>query len=64
MRKFIAQLNDCSYINISADEMILEDNCIQVYCEGKLVAFLDVSVVLSAHLSEKAVKANEILQNR
>ena len=56
MKKFIAQLNDCSFINISADEMMLEDNCIRVYCEGKLVAFLDVSIILSAYLSEKAVR--------
>ena len=64
MKRFNAQLNDCSYINIDADEMVLEDNCIRVYHGGKLVAFLDTSIVLSAHLSEKAVKSNEIFQNR
>lgn len=53
MTKFTAQLNDGSYINVQADDMVLEDNCIRVYDKGKLVAFVDVSVILSAHLSER-----------
>ena len=57
MKKFIARLNDDSYINICADEMqIKEDTFILVYNEKNLVAFLDVGVVLSAHMSEKGVQ--------
>lgn len=56
MTRFIAQLNDGSFVNILADEMKMGDNCITVFRDGKLVAFLDVGVVLTAHLSEKAVK--------
>ena len=55
MKKFIAQLNDNSFINIYADEMKLDDNHITVYNGGKLVAFLDVSTVLCAYLSEMVV---------
>lgn len=56
MCKFIARLNDDSYINITADQMIykLDSNMVAVYNSGSLVALLDLSVVLTAHLSEKA----------
>ena len=56
MKKFIAQLNDTSFINIQADEMYFEDNCIRVYRSGQLVAFLDTSIVLYSYMSE-SVKA-------
>lgn len=53
MKKFIAQLNGGDFINIPADEMKLEDDVIAVYCNGKLVAWLDTGVILCAHLSGK-----------
>ena len=57
MKKFTAQLNGGNYIQVNADEMVLKDEAyIFVYCEKKLVAFLDLSCVLCAHLSEKAVQ--------
>lgn len=59
MKKFIAQLNDNSFINIYADEMKLDDGYITVYHSGNLVAFLDVSTVLCAYLSEMVVSKNE-----
>lgn len=55
MKKLVAQLNDGSYINIPADRMELEENCIIVSNAGEMIAVLDVSVVLFAYLSEKAV---------
>ena len=55
MTKFVAQLNDCSFVNISADEMALNNACIEVYHKGKLVGFFDVSVILTAYISGKAV---------
>lgn len=54
MKKFVAQLNDCSFINIDADEMKLDDDHLTVYKSGNLVAFLDVGVVLTAHMSERS----------
>ena len=56
MTKFIAQLNDGSFINIFADEMKMDNNCITVFKNKSLVAFVDTSVILTAHLSEKAVE--------
>lgn len=55
MKKLVAQLNDGSYINIPADRMVLEENCIIVSNAGEMIAVLDVSVVLFAYLSEKVV---------
>lgn len=58
MKRFVAQLNDGGYINIPAESMSLDDVYIKVYHNGELVAFLDVSVVLCAHVSEKEENCN------
>ena len=52
MKRFFAQLKTHQTINRQADHMELEDNAIRVYAEGELVAFLDVSTVLYAHICE------------
>ena len=56
MKRFVAQLNDGSFINIRADKMELVDNSIRVYCSDELVGYVDVSCVLTAHFSEKVNK--------
>lgn len=53
MTKFIAQLNDTSYINTPADRMTKEENMIYAYKGGELVAAVDISAVIAVHLSEK-----------
>lgn len=53
MKRFVAELNDNSYVNITADRMVLEDDTIRVFCEGELVAFLDISCVLIARMDER-----------
>ena len=53
MKRFTAQLNDGSYMNIRADRMEITENAIVVYFDGNLVAYLDTGCVLTAHLSEK-----------
>lgn len=53
MKRFVAQINDGSYVNINADRMVLEDNALRVFCEGELVAFLDVSCVLIAKMADR-----------
>lgn len=53
MKRFIAILNDNSFINIPATRMELKENSIIVWEENDLVAFVDVSVILCAHISEK-----------
>lgn len=52
MKRFFAQLNTHQTINRLADRMELVDDTIRVYAEGELVAFLDVSTVLYAHICE------------
>lgn len=54
MKRFVAQLNGGDYINIAADRMELNDSFILAYQGNSLVAVLDFSVVLSAHIGEKA----------
>jgi len=50
MKKFVALLNDGSYINTFADRMELKDNLILVWWEQDLVAIADISVVLMARM--------------
>lgn len=57
MTRFIAQLNDGSFINIPANSMAFDNNSILVYHESFLVAYLDVAAVVVAHLSDKAGEA-------
>lgn len=53
MKRFIAVLNDCSHINIPATRMEIKDNAIRVWNGDDLVAYIDVGIVLSAHMSER-----------
>ena len=53
MKRFIAQLNDMSFINIQADRMELVDNMLHVWSGGGLVAIVDISCIVSAHIREK-----------
>lgn len=57
MTRFIAQLNDSSYINVLADRMIKEENMLYAYSGGELVAAVDISAVIVAYLSQKGEKA-------
>ena len=53
VKRFTATLNDGSFINVEASKMELEDNAIRVYDGNDLVAFVDTSAVISAHISER-----------
>lgn len=53
MKRFNATLNDTTYINVAATRMEIVDNMIRVYDVDDLVAVVDTSVVLSAHISER-----------
>ena len=53
MKRFVAILNDGSFINVPATSMEFAENAI-IVSEGKnVVAYVDVSVVLYAHISER-----------
>ena len=51
MNFFFAQLSDNSYISIPADRMEVIENMTYVYDGNNLVALVDVSTILSAHIS-------------
>lgn len=54
MKRFVCTLNDGSCINVVADKMILtNETLLCAYRDCKLVAVVDISAVISAHLSEK-----------
>lgn len=53
MKRFTATMNDGSFINVEATRMELQDNMILVYDNAKLVAVVDISAVLQAHISER-----------
>ena len=52
-KRFNAILNGDSYVNVEATRMEIKDNMLYVWNGTSLVALLDVSVIMSAHISEK-----------
>lgn len=61
MKRFIATLNGGSFINIPADRMVFnqDSNMVMVYNGQALVACVDVSTVLTAHISEETPERNK-----
>lgn len=53
IKRFCAQLNDNSFINVVADRMEMKENMLFVYDGPELVALADISVVLSARISDE-----------
>lgn len=53
MKKFTATMSDGSFINVEATRMELVENMIRVYDKADLVAIVDISTVLQAHISER-----------
>lgn len=53
MKRCNIVLNGGSYINVAADRMEKEENMLYVWDENSLAAVVDISVILSAHISEK-----------
>ena len=56
MKRFTAQLNDGSFINVEATRMELTENLICVYYKSELIAVVDIGTVLQAHISERSVQ--------
>ena len=52
-KRFNAILVGDSYVNVPATRMEIIDNMLYVWNGDDLMALLDVSVILSAHISEK-----------
>ena len=53
MKKFTATMNDGSFINVEATRMELVEDMIRVYNDTNLVAVVDISIVLQAHVAER-----------
>ena len=53
MMLFAQLCGDHGYVHVPADRMEIQENMIYVYFHGQLMAVVDVSVVLFAHLSER-----------
>lgn len=51
MKMFFAQLSDNSYIHVPADRMEVVDNMTYVYDGDRMVAMVDVSMILFAHIN-------------
>lgn len=56
MTRFIAELNGGDHINIPADRMEMQEEggVLMVYRGQELVAFVDLSAVVTAHISERS----------
>ena len=61
MKRFIATLNGESYINIPADRMVFnqDSNMVMVYNGQAFVVCVDVSAVITAHISEETPERNK-----
>lgn len=53
MKRFVAIFNDGSFINVSATRMEKEENAILVYDYDDLVAYVETSALISAHIGER-----------
>ena len=53
MNRFIVQLNDGGVMNIPADRMELKENFLFAWRGTELIAMVDISAVICAHMSEK-----------
>lgn len=54
MKRFSATLNDMSFINTGADRMEVKENMLYVYDGDQLVALVETTVIISAHISERS----------
>ena len=55
MKRFVAIMNDGSFINLPATrmEMDKDSNAIIVFDGNELVAYMDTSAVITAHIGER-----------
>lgn len=53
MKRFVATLNDGSFINVDATRMELTEIAVIVWKEKEPVAYIDLGAVISAHISER-----------
>ena len=58
MKRFIAVLNDGSFINVIATRMEIKDNSIFAYDGNEVVAYADIGFTLAARLDDRKDDGN------
>lgn len=58
MKRFIAILNDASFINVPATRMEINEDNIFAYDGNEVVAYVDIGFTLSAHISDRKDDGN------
>lgn len=53
MKRFTATLNDMSFINTEASRMEVRENMLWVWDGNQLVAVVEMTAIISAHISER-----------
>ena len=56
MKKFTVQMADNSYLCVNATRMEQVDNMIYAYNGSELVAVVEITAIIEAHISEKGVE--------
>ena len=59
MKRFIAIMNDGSFINVPATRMEIKDDSIMAYNGNEVVCYADIGFVLAAHMSDRKDENNE-----
>lgn len=57
MKRFIVHLNDGEFLNVPADRMEIKENFVFAWKGEELVDMVDISAIISAHISTQAEKA-------
>ena len=52
MNRFVVLLNDGSHMNVPADRMELKENFLFAWRGAELIAMVDISAVICAHMSQ------------
>lgn len=60
MKRVMVILNGGEYINIPADRMEVTETELRAWNDNDLVAYVDASAVVCAHLSEKGAISSDI----
>lgn len=58
MKRFIAILNDGSFINVPATRMAISEDSIIAFDGDTPVAYVDVGFALTAHISDRKDEGN------
>ena len=52
MNRFVVLLNDGEHMNVPADRMEVQENFLYAWRGAELIAMVDISAVICAHMSQ------------